>query len=48
MTPLASSEEIASLVPGAVLVVIDNCGHLSALERSQETTHALRVWSQTP
>jgi pimeloyl-ACP methyl ester carboxylesterase len=48
MTPLALSEEIASLVPGAVLVVIDNCGHLSALERSQETTHALRAWSQTP
>ncbi|HLI20057.1 MAG TPA: alpha/beta fold hydrolase [Stellaceae bacterium] len=44
MTPLAWSEEIASLIPGAHLEVIEHCGHLTTMERPWETSVALRQW----
>ena len=44
LTPLALHEEIAGLVPGAELTVIDDCGHLSTLERPVSVTAALRHW----
>lgn len=44
MTPLGWSEEIASLVPGARLHVIEHCGHLSTMERPWEVTVAMRQW----
>lgn len=43
-TPLALHEEIAALVPGAALSVIERCGHLSTLERPQAVNAALRGW----
>ena len=43
-TPLALHEEIAALVPGAALSVIERCGHLSTLERPQAVNAALRDW----
>lgn len=43
-TPLARAEEIAALVPGARLAVIEECGHLSPLERPQAVTALLRLW----
>ena len=43
-TPLAQSEEIARSVPGSTLVVIEECGHLSTLEKPAEVTRALRAW----
>ena len=43
-TPLALSEEIAALVPGARLEVVERCGHMSAMERPAEVTAALRRW----
>lgn len=43
-TPLAHSEEIAALIPGARLAVIEECGHLSPLERPQAVTALLRLW----
>ncbi len=43
-TPLALHEEIAALVPGAALSVIERCGHLSTLERPQAVNAALREW----
>ena len=43
-TPLKLHEEIASLVPGASLVVIDRCGHLSTLEKSTDVNDAMRRW----
>ncbi len=43
-TPLALHEEIASLIPGAMLTIIERCGHLSTLERPQPVNVALRAW----
>jgi pimeloyl-ACP methyl ester carboxylesterase len=44
MTPLPWNEEIASLIPGARLEIIENCGHLTTMERPWETSVALRQW----
>ena len=44
MTPLAWNEEIASLIPGARLEIIEDCGHLTTMERPWETSVALRQW----
>ena len=44
LTPLALHEEIAGLVPGAKLQVVDDCGHLSTLEKPLTVTAALRQW----
>jgi pimeloyl-ACP methyl ester carboxylesterase len=43
-TPLALHEEIAALVPGAVLTVIERCGHLSTLEQPEAVNAALGAW----
>jgi pimeloyl-ACP methyl ester carboxylesterase len=43
-TPLALHEEIAALIPGATLVVVERCGHLSTMERPDEVSAALRRW----
>jgi pimeloyl-ACP methyl ester carboxylesterase len=43
-TPLALHEEIAALVPGATLVVIEQCGHLSTLEQPEQVSAALWRW----
>jgi pimeloyl-ACP methyl ester carboxylesterase len=42
--PLALSEEMAALVPGARLDVVERCGHMSAMERPAEVSGALRRW----
>ncbi len=44
LTPLGLSEEIAALVPGARLAVIEACGHLSPMERPLEVNAELRAW----
>ena len=44
LTPLELSEEMAALIPGAALVVIDDCGHLSTMERPQAVNAAMRAW----
>jgi pimeloyl-ACP methyl ester carboxylesterase len=44
LTPLDWSEEIASLVPDARLAVIEECGHLSTMERVWEVSVELRQW----
>jgi pimeloyl-ACP methyl ester carboxylesterase len=44
LTPLETAEEIARLTPGARLVVIENCGHLSTIERPDEVNRALEAW----
>lgn len=46
VTPLDRSEEIAAAIPGARLAVIEDCGHLSALERPQAVTSLMRLWLQ--
>jgi pimeloyl-ACP methyl ester carboxylesterase len=44
LTPMHLHEEMATLIPGSWLRVIEKCGHLSALERPEEVTAALREW----
>jgi pimeloyl-ACP methyl ester carboxylesterase len=43
-TPPAMSKEIADGIPGARLVVVKDCGHLSTLERPDEVNAALAGW----
>lgn len=44
LTPPELSEEITGLIPGANLVLIDDCGHLSTMERPDTVNTALRAW----
>ena len=41
---LAHHEEMASMIPHSHLVIIENCGHMSTMERPAEVTAALREW----
>lgn len=43
-SPVAQHEEIARLIPGAKLVVIEKCGHMSPAEQPEAVTAALREW----
>lgn len=44
LTPLARHEEIAAAIAGARLEVIEQCGHLSTLEKPAEVNASLRRW----
>ena len=44
LTPVELSQEIAASVPGAKLVVVPDCGHISTLERPDAVNRALREW----
>jgi len=44
LTPISDSEFIAAAVPGAKLVVVEECGHMSTLERPQAVNRAMRNW----
>jgi pimeloyl-ACP methyl ester carboxylesterase len=44
ITPIEVHEEMAAAIPDALLMVIASCGHLSALEQSDEVTAALKRW----
>jgi pimeloyl-ACP methyl ester carboxylesterase len=44
LTPLAFHEEIAGLVKGARLEIVEDCGHLSTMERPWEVSSLLRQW----
>lgn len=44
LTPPDCHEGIAARVPGARLEVIDDCGHLSTLEKSAEVIAAMQRW----
>ena len=44
LTPLHNSEEMAAAIPGAKLVVIEECGHVSTLERPDVVNRAMRKW----
>lgn len=46
VTPLKASEEMARLIPGAKMIVIESCGHLSTMERPEAATAVLRYWLQ--
>jgi pimeloyl-ACP methyl ester carboxylesterase len=44
LTPVAEHELIAGGIPGAELRIIEDCGHLTTLERPDAVNAALRVW----
>ena len=44
LTPIELSEEIAALIPGARLAVIEDCGHLSTMEQPEAVNGELRRW----
>ncbi|PIW28376.1 MAG: alpha/beta hydrolase [Rhodospirillales bacterium CG15_BIG_FIL_POST_REV_8_21_14_020_66_15] len=44
LTPPTVHEEMASAIPGAKLVIVENCGHLSPLERPEAVSAVLRYW----
>ena len=48
LCPVALHEEIAAGIPGAQLVVVEQCGHYSPLEQPQAVTALLRYWWQLP
>ncbi len=47
-SPLAQHEEIASLIPGAGLVVIEDSGHMSPVEQPGQVNRALLDWLGFP
>ena len=44
LTPLENSEQMVAAIPGAKLVVVEECGHMSTLERPTEVNRAVRAW----
>ena len=44
LTPPELHEEMAAAIPKAKLVVVEQCGHMSALEQPQRVTEALQAW----
>jgi pimeloyl-ACP methyl ester carboxylesterase len=45
---LLQHEEMSAMVPGARLVVIDDCGHMSTMERPELVADALCAWLRAP
>ena len=43
-TPLSMHEDMARCMPGARMVVIEQCGHLSTMEQPAAVNAALRQW----
>jgi pimeloyl-ACP methyl ester carboxylesterase len=43
-TPPELAREMAAGIPGARLVIVPQCGHLSTMERPKEVTKALIDW----
>ncbi len=43
-TPLALSQEMAADIPAAQLCIIEDCGHLSTMEKPHDVNVALRRW----
>lgn len=46
VTPPARAEELAAGLAGAARVVVARCGHMSAIERPDDVTHALCQWME--
>jgi len=44
LTPLERHEEMAARISGSGLEIVEECGHLSTLERPEETSAALARW----
>jgi pimeloyl-ACP methyl ester carboxylesterase len=44
ITPIEVHQELSSAIPNSSLTIIEECGHLSTLDRPQQVTDALRKW----
>jgi pimeloyl-ACP methyl ester carboxylesterase len=44
LTPVTDSESIAAAIPGAKLFVVEECGHMSTMERPEIVNRKLREW----
>jgi pimeloyl-ACP methyl ester carboxylesterase len=44
LTPLSGHEEMAQAIPGARLVIIEDCGHLAPLEQPHAVSAVMRYW----
>jgi pimeloyl-ACP methyl ester carboxylesterase len=44
LCPPALQESMTAALPNARLALVDDCGHLSTLERPQEVSSSLRTW----
>jgi pimeloyl-ACP methyl ester carboxylesterase len=44
LTPPHLAEEMAAAIPGARLVQVPDCGHLSTMERPEAVTAELIAW----
>lgn len=44
LLPLELSQEIAASIPGAKLIIVTECGHMSPLEKPQAVSNALTEW----
>jgi pimeloyl-ACP methyl ester carboxylesterase len=47
-SPLAQHEEMAAMIPGAVLDVVDDCGHMATMEQPASVADALLRWLREP
>jgi pimeloyl-ACP methyl ester carboxylesterase len=41
---VAKHEEMAAMIPGSRLVIVEACGHMSTMERPGEVTAAMQEW----
>lgn len=48
LTPLDRHEEMAAGIKGAKLEVLEDCGHMSTMEKPVEVNRALRHWLAAP
>jgi len=48
LCPPEMQADLASLLPAAKLALIEECGHLSAMERPEAVAAAMREWLQAP
>lgn len=48
ITPLELHTEMAAAIPGSQLAIIEQCGHITTLERPQAVTALLRLWLDYP
>lgn len=46
-SPPDRHERLVELIPGAVLRIVDDCGHMSTMERPMDVLAALQEWMQT-
>jgi pimeloyl-ACP methyl ester carboxylesterase len=46
-SPLAQHEEMATLIPGARLQVVEDCGHMAPAEQPEAVAGALEAWLKT-